>query len=55
MKKIIDLDEATFKALSHMAIEADTNLKSYIESVLVSHAGGGFKDKKPSTKRPTKK
>jgi hypothetical protein len=40
MKKIIDLDEATFKALSHMAIEANTNLKAYIQSVLVAHARG---------------
>jgi hypothetical protein len=50
MRKLIDLNESTFKVLSHMAIEANTNLKSYIESVLVTHARGGFKDKKPSTK-----
>jgi hypothetical protein len=54
MKKLIDLDEQTFKSLSHMAIESNTNLKSYIESVLVTHAGGGFKDKKPSSKRKSK-
>ncbi len=54
MRKLIDLDGATFKALSIKAIEAGTNLKSYIESVLVTHAGGGFKDKKPSTKRKLK-
>lgn len=54
MRKLIDLDGATFKALSIMAIEAGTNLKSYIESILVLHAGGGFKDKKPSTKRKLK-
>jgi hypothetical protein len=54
MKKIIDINEDTFKSLSHMAIESNTNLKSYIESVLVTHAGGGFKDKKPSTKRKLK-
>jgi hypothetical protein len=43
MRKLIDLDGATFKALSIMAIEAGTNLKGYIESVLVTHAGGGSK------------
>lgn len=42
MRKLIDLDEATFKALSKMAIDANNNLKSYIESILVLHAGGGF-------------
>ena len=54
MRKLIDLDEATFEALSILAIKNKTNLKSYIESVLVTHAGGGFKDKKPSTKRKLK-
>jgi len=48
MKKLIDLDESTFKTLSHMAIESNTNLKKYIESILINHAGGGFKDKKPT-------
>ena len=55
MKKLIDLDDQTFETLSIMAIRKKTNLKSYIESVLVLHAGGGFKAKKPSTKRSTKK
>ena len=54
MRKLIDLDDATTEALSIMAIKAKTNLKNYIESVLVLHAGGGFKDKKPSTKRKLK-
>jgi hypothetical protein len=54
MRKLIDLDESTFKTLSKLAIDNNTNLKSYIESVLVTHAGGGFKDKKPSTKRKLK-
>jgi hypothetical protein len=54
MRKLIDLDEATFKTLSKLAIDNNTNLKSYIESILVLHAGGGFKDKKPSTKRKLK-
>lgn len=31
MKKLIDLDDATFEALSIMAIKNKTNLKSYIE------------------------
>lgn len=55
MKKLIDLDDETVRQLSHLAIDAGTNLKAYIQSVLVSHAGEGFKAKKPSTKRPTKK
>jgi hypothetical protein len=54
MRKLIDLEESTFKTLSKLAIDNNTNLKSYIESVLVLHAGGGFKDKKPSTKRKLK-
>lgn len=54
MRKLIDLDEEAFKTLSKLAIDNKTNLKSYIESVLVLHAGGGFKDKKPSTKRKLK-
>ena len=54
MRKLIDLDEATFKNLSKLAIDNNTNLKSYIEYVLVLHARGGFKDKKPSTKRKFK-
>ena len=54
MRKLIDLEDATFEALSILAIKDKTNLKSYIESVLVTHAGGGFKDKKPSTKRKLK-
>lgn len=55
MKRInIDLPKETVKALSHMAVDADTNLKNYIESVLVAHARGGFKDKNPSTKRKLK-
>jgi hypothetical protein len=54
MRKLIDLDEPTTEALSIMAIKAKTNLKNYIESILVLHAGGGFKDKKPSTKRKLK-
>lgn len=33
-KKLIDLKEDTFKALSIMAVQHGTNLKSFIESVL---------------------
>lgn len=33
-RKIIDLNEDTFKTLSIMAIQKGTNLKNYIESVL---------------------
>lgn len=33
-RKIIDLDEETFKTLSIMAIQKGTNLKKYIEDVL---------------------
>jgi hypothetical protein len=40
MRKLIDLDEATFEALSILAIKNKTNLKSYIESILITHAGG---------------
>ena len=45
MRKLIDLDESTTEALSIMAIKAKTNLINYIESILVLHARGGFKDK----------
>lgn len=45
MRKLIDIDESTFKILSKLAIDNNTNLKSYIESVLVTHAGGGLKTK----------
>ena len=55
MRKLIDLDEATFKTLSKLAIDNNTNLKSYIESVLVLHAGGGFKSKKHSIERTKKR
>ena len=33
-RKIINLDEPTFKTLSIMAIENGTNLKNYIEHIL---------------------
>lgn len=34
IKKIIDLDENTFKTLSIMAIQKGINLKKYIETLL---------------------
>jgi hypothetical protein len=37
-RKIIDLDDNTFKTLSIMAIENGTNLKKYIEELLSSIA-----------------
>lgn len=33
-RKIIDLDDNTFKTLSIMAIQKGTNLKNYIETLL---------------------
>ena len=33
-RKIINLDETTFKTLSIMAVEEGTNLKNYIEKLL---------------------
>lgn len=54
MRVNIDLDEEVVKQLSKMAIDSNTDRKNYIQSVLVTHAGGGFKDKKPSTKQKSK-
>jgi hypothetical protein len=54
MRVNIDLDEEVVKQLSKMAIDSDTDRKNYIQSVLVLHARGGFKAKKPSTKRKLK-
>lgn len=33
-KKLIDIKEDTFKALSSMAVQQGTNLKNFIESIL---------------------
>ena len=54
MRILIDLPDETAKKLSHLALNANTDRKNYIQSVLLTHAGGGFKDKKPSTKRKLK-
>ena len=51
MRKLIDLDDNTFKSLSKLAIDNNTNLKSYIESVLVLHAGGGSKKENLKSKK----
>jgi len=55
MKKLIDIDDPTFEALSIMAIKERTNLKSYIESVLGTHAGGGSKKENLKKIRSTKR
>ncbi len=55
MRKLIDLDDPTFKTLSKFAIDANTNLKRYIESVLVTHAAEGFKEEKLKSNKQTKK
>jgi hypothetical protein len=54
MRILIDLDDETIKRLSHLALDANTDRKNYIQSVLVTHARGGFKAKKPSTERKSK-
>jgi len=43
MKKLIDINDTTFEALSILAIKKRTNLKSYIEFVLDTHASEGSK------------
>ena len=54
MRVNIDLPDDIVKELSKMAIDSNTDRKNYIQSILVLHARGGFKDKKPSTKRKLK-
>ena len=44
-RKIIDLNEDTFKTLSIMAIQKGTNLKNYIEDVL-NELAENFEDAK---------
>jgi hypothetical protein len=41
MRILIDLDDETIKRLSHLALNANTDRKNYIQSVLVTHARGG--------------
>ena len=44
-RKIINLDDTTFKTLSIMAIEEGTNLKNYIEKLL-SDIADNYEDSK---------
>lgn len=44
-RKIIDLDENTFKTLSIIAIQKGTNLKNYIENLL-SEIADNYEDAK---------
>ena len=44
-RKIINLDETTFKTLSIMAVEEGTNLKNYIEKLL-SDIADNYEDAK---------
>ena len=44
-RKIINLDETTFKTLSIMAVEEGTNLKNYIEKLL-SEIADNYEDAK---------
>ena len=37
MRKLIDLDPETFKALKLLAVEDNTDQKNYIQHVLVKH------------------
>lgn len=43
MRINIDLPEDVAKTLNVMAAQSDTDRKNYIQSVLVTHAGGGSK------------
>ncbi|MDD6472469.1 MAG: hypothetical protein PUF62_05465 [Bacteroidales bacterium] len=49
-RKIINLDETTFKTLSIMAIEEGTNLKNYIEKLL-SDIADTYEDSKLYAKK----
>ena len=49
-RKIINLDERTFKTLSIMAIEEGTNLKNYIEKML-SDIADTYEDSKLYAKK----
>ena len=48
-RKIINLDDATFKTLSIMAIEEGTNLKNFIEHLL-SDIAKSYEDSRLYTK-----
>ena len=54
MRINIDLPDNVALDYNVQAAKLGTDRKNYIQSVLVTHARGGFKDKKPSTKRKSK-
>jgi len=35
MKKLIDIDDDTFKKLSHLAVDEGKDLKTYIQDLLI--------------------
>ena len=49
MKKLIDIPEEIVKDLKKMAIDADKDLKNFIQDHLVSLACGEKKEQKTST------
>lgn len=51
----LKVDESLKGLLTKEAIEQNRSLNNYVETLLLTHpARGGFKDKKPSTKRKLK-
>lgn len=54
MRINIDLPDDIALQYNVKAAEQGTDRKNYIQDLLVLHAGGGFKAKKPSTKRKSK-
>ena len=49
------LEEDLLSDLQKEAIHDNRNFNNYVENLLITHpARGGFKDKKPSTKRKLK-
>lgn len=51
MRINIDLPDDIALQYNVEAAKQGTDRKNYIQELLCTHAGGGFKDKKPSTKR----
>ena len=41
MRKLIDIPDEILKPLKIMAVEEDTNLKNYIQDILVCHVRKG--------------
>lgn len=54
MRINIDLPDDIALQYNIEAAKQGTDRKNYIQDLLVLHAGGGFKAKKPSTKRTSK-